>query len=81
MGARGKIGLELVPELGRLVTDIPDIILVAGLEIPLLGTTPLLVGPDAYNNAGIGLPSLIEYIVLQLVIHAVAGPLAGEGVL
>jgi hypothetical protein len=37
VGSGSKIGLELVPELWRLISQIPNVLLVPRREIPLLG--------------------------------------------
>src|SRR5579859_1143583 len=52
MGAFGEIVLELIPQLGRLVFDVPLHVLVAWAEVALLGASGFLVAPHANNHAG-----------------------------
>src|SRR5436305_3475727 len=50
VGAGGEVGLELVPELGRLIAHVPEVVLVARGEVALLGTAPLLVGAGPHDH-------------------------------
>src|SRR3546814_10665042 len=50
VGAGGEVGLELVPELRRLVAEIPLGVLAARAEHPLLGARRLLVAADAGDH-------------------------------
>src|SRR3569832_1968255 len=40
--ARREVGLELVPALGRLIADVPGVVLVPRREVALLRAAPLL---------------------------------------
>ena len=53
--ARREVGLELVPELGRLIADVPVVVLVARREVALLRAAALLVGARADDDAGVRL--------------------------
>jgi len=53
VGARLEVGLELVPELGRLILDVPLHVLVARAEVALFGAGWFLVTADADDNAGV----------------------------
>src|SRR3546814_9303818 len=50
VGARREVGLELVPELRRLVAEVPGPALAARAEHPLLGPRRLLVAADAGDH-------------------------------
>src|SRR5439155_20657966 len=51
MCARRQVGVEVAPELGRLITEIPLAAVAAGAENPLLGPDTLLVSADAGDDA------------------------------
>ena len=51
VGAFREIGLVLVPELGRLVLEVPAAVLAARAEHALLGAGRLLVAADAGDQA------------------------------
>src|SRR5918996_1779080 len=51
MGLGREAGHVLVPELGRLVLEVPAIVLAARAEVALLGARALLVAPDAGDQA------------------------------
>src|SRR4249920_3090987 len=59
--------LELIPELGRLIAEIPVSVFVARREISFLGARAFLVRPHTENDAGISLllDQLLEPICLQ----------------
>ena len=50
--ARREAGHVLVPELGRLVLEVPAVVLGARAEVALLGAGALLVAADARDQAG-----------------------------
>src|SRR5206468_3414819 len=62
-----KRGLELIPQLGRLVAEVPFTVLVARREVPLLGTRALFIRPDAEDDAAIPflLDELLERVGLE----------------
>ena len=55
MRAFGERRLELVPQLRRLLAEVPVAVLVARREVALLGARAFLIGPHAENDAGIAL--------------------------
>ena len=48
-----EVGLEVAPQLGRLVVDVPVVLDVARREVALLGARALLVGAHADDHAGV----------------------------
>src|SRR4051812_17659894 len=73
---RSKLGLELVPELRRLVADIPVRLICPGREIALLGAAPLLVRPNPDDNPRERLGIAVYLIDFLTVVEPVPGPLA-----
>ena len=65
VGARLEVRLELVPQLGRLVLDVPFHVLVARAEVAFLGPGRFLVAADADDDA----------VVVVLVEHRLEGVL------
>src|SRR3990167_8417503 len=55
MGAGRESRLELIPEFGRLIAEIPVAMLIAGRKIPFLRSRPLFVRSHTENNAGVPL--------------------------
>ena len=78
MRAGRERGVELVPEFGRLVTDVPMAVLVARGKIPLLGPAPLLVRADAEDHARVRLRVLLDLVRSGLVVQSEARPFAGH---
>ena len=67
-----KVGLELVPELGRLIADVPEVVLVARREIALLGAAPLFVRASAHDDAVVRLVVGIDVVGARLQVQALA---------
>ena len=80
MRAGGKVGFELVPELGRLVVQIPVVVLVARGEIALLAARALFIGARADDDAGVGVGVRVALVFPGLKIEPVARPGAVERV-
>ena len=80
MRAGGKVGLELVPELGRLVVEIPVVVLVARGEIALLAARTLLIGASADDDAGVGVGIRVAHVFPGFKIEPVTRPRAVERV-
>ena len=62
-----EIGLELVPQLRRLVLDVPFHVLVARAEVTFLGAGRFLVAAHADDDAGVMVlvEHLLERVLLQ----------------
>ena len=79
VGARGEVGFVLVPELGRLVGDVPLVLGVAGGEIALLGAGAFFIGAGADDDAGEGFGVPFGFVGVGLVVEAVAGAVGDQG--
>ena len=60
MGAGRESRLELIPEFGRLIAEVPVAMLIAGRKIPLLRSRPLFVRSHTENNTGV--PLLLDQL-------------------
>src|ERR1700730_6801857 len=67
MCSRIKVGFELVPQLRRLILEIPLEVFVSRRKIPLLRSRPLLVSPDTNDHGLIVffLDNGLEGVLLQ----------------
>src|SRR5256885_13132179 len=74
VGPRREVGLVLIPELGRLLLDLPNVRLVARREVALLRTASFLVRPRADDDAGVRLEVRVPDIFLLRVIELVSWP-------
>src|SRR5262245_52309625 len=69
-----EVGLELVPELGRLVAHVPGVVLVARREVALLRAAALLVGARSHDHAVVGLAVGIHFVLSGGEVQALARP-------
>jgi hypothetical protein len=76
--ARRKLGLVLIPELGRLLGDFPGVLHVARREVALLGSATLFIRAHAGNDAREGLCVRVPLVRTGGVIEPVARPLARQ---
>ena len=76
--ARLEVGLELVPQLRRLVLDVPFHVLVARAEVAFLGAGRFLVAADADDDAGevVLVEHRLEGVLLERAAALDAGGLA-----
>src|SRR4030095_9409621 len=74
-----KFGLVLIPELGRLIGDIPRTRGIARREVAFLRPAALLVGADSGDDSSKCLGVRVDFIPELLWIEAVARPLARQG--
>ena len=81
MGAGGKIGFELVPELRRLIVHVPVVVFVPGREVTFFGAGAFLIGPGAHDHASVGGAVSVYFVIPGLQIQPVTGPLTAQGVL
>ena len=66
-----EVGLELVPELRRLIRDVPFHVAVARGEVALLRARGLLVAPHADDHAGVAVCS-IEHVLEGVLLERAA---------
>jgi len=66
VGARREVGLELVPQLRRLIDDVPVALLVARREAALLRPTTFLVPAGTDDDAGVRLGTLLGLLLAGL---------------
>ena len=78
--AGGEVGLELVPQLRRLVRHVPVAVPVARREVPFLAAAAFLIGPGADDHAGERLAAGGLDVLPGLVVQHPARPLARERV-
>ena len=76
-----EVGLEVAPELRRLVVDVPVVLHVARREVALLGARALFVRAHADDHARVRRVVLVFHEMPERVVHAQARPLTREGVL
>src|SRR5689334_22947035 len=76
--ARRELRRVLVPELGRLIGDVPVVLAGARREVALLRPATLFVGASTHDDAGVRLAIRVDDVLAELVVEAVALSLAGE---
>ena len=79
VGAGGEVGFVLVPELRRLVGDVPFVLFVAGGEVALFGAGAFFIGAGTDDDAGEGFGVALGFVGVGVVVVAVAGAGAEQG--
>src|SRR3989338_7052909 len=81
MSPRRKVGFELVPELGRLIADVPLVISVPRRKIAFLRTASFFIRPHPNDHSRIRFFIFIRLVLSGFMIETVAYPFAGKRIL